>query len=248
MLGSQSEALGRNDAHCVTQRRLCLAAAVLIVGIGCSHAEQIDVSGVWLPEKPSKEIRTSEGELPPLRSEFLELYEQRLASLERGDNSFDPVEAKCAMPGLTRMHFIPYPVQIFQNELRVAFVYEFNHNFRSVSITDQQPVAPWETAYGLGAAQFIDDKLVVRTSGLIDETFLDSMGMPHSNALNVTETYRLLRDGDKLEVTLEFSDQEAFSSPWTTIVTYRRLRNYQLAEDICLDRTSLGGPAIDWNN
>lgn len=222
------------------------AIAVTITGQQASAATPADFSGVWVVEEPSREIRTRDGSAPPLLPESLEVYRERKAQAAAGDLSFDEVETKCAMPGLPRILAMPYPFQIFQSALRVAFVYEFNHNFRSVDITATPATAEWGTGYGKGTASFAGDRLLIKTSGLAGDTLLDAAGMPHSESLNITETYRLLDGGKRLAVDLRIDDPATFSSPWETSITFRRLPDYQLREDVCLDRKADGEPAIDW--
>lgn len=222
------------------------AIAMTAMGQPAAAAAPADFSGVWVVEKPSREIRTRNGSAPPLLPASLEIYRERKAQAAAGDLSFDEVETKCAMPGLPRILAMPYPFQIFQSALRVAFVYEFNHNFRSVDITSAPPTAEWGTGYGKGAASFAGDRLLIRTGGLAGDSFLDAVGMPHSENLNITETYRLLDGGKRLAVDLRIDDPATFSSPWETSITFRRLADYHLREDVCLDRKADGEPAIDW--
>ncbi|OJY61820.1 MAG: hypothetical protein BGP16_14335 [Sphingobium sp. 66-54] len=225
-----------------------LGAAIALTVAGQQAAAQTvsDFSGIWTVEKPSKDIRTRDGGMPPLLPDSLKLYEQRQKQAAQGDLSFDPVDAKCAMPGVPRILAMPYPFQIFRNALRVVFVYEFNHNFRSVDIAESVPAADWGTAYGKATAAFAGDQMVIKTGGLTDETFLDALGMPHSSALRITETYRMLNGGKRLAVDLRIEDPEVFSAPWETSLTFRRLPNHQLQEDVCLDRKADGEPVIDW--
>jgi hypothetical protein len=44
------------------------------------------------------------------------------------------------------------------------------------------------------------DTLVVDTFGLNDKTFLDNYRTPHIDKLHVTECWRLIEDGRKLEI------------------------------------------------
>src|ERR1022692_3695092 len=66
---------------------------------------------------------------------------------------------------------------------------------------------------GLSRGEWIDDKLVVKTDHLIETTLIDSAGMPHSDALKLTETLRL-RSPDVLEDRMRLEDPEIFTRPW----------------------------------
>ena len=95
---------------------------------------------------------------------------------------------------------------------------------------------------GLSRGEWVDDKLVVKTDHLIDTTPIDSAGLPHSDALKLTETLRL-RSPDVLS-RIRFEDPATFTRPWETVVTYRRKPGARIQEDVCLDRLQAGEPAV----
>jgi hypothetical protein len=98
-------------------------------------------------------------------------------------------------------------------------------------------------SFGTAAGRFEGEALVIVTRGLMSATVLDSMGMPHSDDLVMTETYRLVGD-DVLENRIRFEDAATFAAPWETVVTYRRQPGARIREDVCLDRIRQGEPAI----
>jgi hypothetical protein len=96
---------------------------------------------------------------------------------------------------------------------------------------------------GLSLGKWIDDTLVIKTDHLIETTLIDSAGLPHSDALKLTETLRL-RSPDVLEDRIRFEDPETFTRPWETVVTYRRKPGARIHEDVCPDRIKDGEPAV----
>lgn len=95
---------------------------------------------------------------------------------------------------------------------------------------------------GLSVGKLQDDTLVIETSALRDWTLIDNSGLPHSDALKITETLRL-RSPDVLENRLLIEDPKTFTQPWGTVVTYRR-QEADIQEDVCLDRIKSGQAAV----
>jgi hypothetical protein len=95
---------------------------------------------------------------------------------------------------------------------------------------------------GLSRGKFAGDTLVIETAGLRDTTLIDNSGLPHSDALKITERLRL-KSADVLENRLRIEDPQTFTQPWETLVTYRRQQG-DLEEDVCLDRIKTGRSAI----
>ena len=50
----------------------------------------------------------------------------------------DPVEAKCFLPGVPRVMYMPYPFQIVQTPKHIAMLYEYAHANRTI-YTDGSP-------------------------------------------------------------------------------------------------------------
>jgi hypothetical protein len=72
--------------------------------------------------------------------------------------------------------------------------------------------------YGESVGHYEGNTLVVDTLGLNDKTFLDNYRTPHTDKLHVTERWRLIEDGKKLEIPMTIDDPD--SEP-------------DLSEDVC---------------
>jgi hypothetical protein len=129
------------------------------------------------------------------------------------------------------------------NPRQVAFLYEWNRWARLVDMTgnDLQPLYP--LAFGTANGKLENGNLVVVTRGLTKQTYLDHSGLPHSDDLVLTETFRL-KNRDVLENRMRIEDPKTYTSAWEAVVTYRRQPHAQLKEDVCLDRIKQGKPAI----
>jgi hypothetical protein len=135
--------------------------------------------------------------------------------------SLDP-EAKCYLPGLPRMTYMPFPFQIVQVPGHVIFAYEYRNATRIIR-TDgvSHPSTPpfW---MGDSRARWEGDTLVVDVVSFTDQTWFDRAGNFHSDALHVVERYtRTGPDHITYEVTV--ADPKVFTRPWTMrMPLYRR--------------------------
>ena len=78
------------------------------------------------------------------------------------------------------------------------------------------------------------DTLVVDTVGFNDKTWLDMVGHPHSEGLQVAE--RIRRVGhDQLAIDLTIDDPKAYAKPWGGHMIFDRKVDWSLGEMICED-------------
>jgi hypothetical protein len=134
---------------------------------------------------------------------------------------------------MPRAMTIPYAFEIVENSRNVIFLFEFNRAYRRVDVNGPSRAADDLQWQGRSVAHWEGDTLIVETDK-IDDTLLDAAGMPHSDALKLTERYSLNKDG-RLENRMRFEDPKIFREPWETTVTYRKLSS-EVGEDVCLDR------------
>ena len=150
----------------------------------------------------------------------------------------DP-EAKCFMLGVPRVTYHNFPFQIFQGYGDLLMVYPFAATNRVIYMKDhsEPPVDSW---MGKSSGTWEGDVLVVTTTGLNDQTWLDRAGNHHSNKLKVTERFTLLGpDHIRYEATLD--DPLTYSGPWTIEMPLYRLieENAQLLEHKCVPFTDM---------
>jgi hypothetical protein len=252
----------RVAARCVIGALLALAThpADAAESSGSTASHQL-FSGVWQIESPAYAVRTATGEEPPLQPAAAKVYQQHIAARKQGDTSFDGA-TWCASLGMPRLMFVNSPFEIMVGPKHVAFMHEWYWWARIVYLpggfketvrpkqahTGLSGLAPIENVLtpgpiGLSLGKWIDDTLVIKTDHLIETTLIDSAGLPHSDALKLTETLRL-RSPDVLEDRIRFEDPETFTRPWETVVTYRRKPGARIHEDVCPDRIKDGEPAV----
>jgi hypothetical protein len=198
-----------------------------------------------------KSPRTSDG-VPDLRgiwqarnaasfdvSEVAESHEipYRADALEReqkGDR-VDPI-AHCAMPGVPRITYMPFPFQIIQRPQTVVFVYEYLHNHRIVHTTPREHLEGIDLWLGDSIARWEGDTLVIDVTNLGDKTWLDSARHTHSDELHVVERYtRTGPDTIQYEATLE--DPKTYTKPWKISMLLHRNTDpgFELREQECTE-------------
>jgi hypothetical protein len=88
------------------------------------------------------------------------------------------------------------------------------------------------TFFGYSRGTWEGDTLVVDTTGLVDDTWLDFRGHPATDALHLVERYRR-RDFGHLEAQFTIDDPKAYLRPWNVTMTFDLLPDTELIEHIC---------------
>jgi hypothetical protein len=157
-----------------------------------------------------------EGEIP---------YQPAAAAKQRENfakrEALDP-EAKCFLPGVPRIMYMPHPFQIVQTPGQIAMLFEYLHATRNIFMNTPHPKGPIEWWMGDSRGRWDGDVLVVDVVHFNDQTWFDRAGNHHSEALHLVERYSLMTaDHINYEVTVE--DPKVFTRPWKMAMPlYRR--------------------------
>lgn len=198
-------------------------------------AGQPDLTGVWSIVKPEDVLKTEDGKQPPLLPEARTVYEKHQAMAAKGDRSFD-MTTRCLPPGLPRLMLIRSPFEILQRPNTVYFVHELNRLPRRAYLNEKLPTDADPHYLGYSVAHWDGDALVIESNGFEDGTVLDAAGLPHSDALQLTERYQLDKDGKHLHARFTIDDSKTFSAPWSFTAEYTKRPGYELHEDVCADK------------
>jgi len=155
-----------------------------------------------------------------------ENYEQRA--------TLDP-EAKCYLPGVPRMMYMPFPFQIIQKPNELTLLFEFVHAVRYIFTSGTpHPPGPIEWWLGDSRGRWEGDTLVVDVIHFNDQTWFDRAGNFHSDALHLVERYTPI-DTDHINYAVTVEDAKVFTRPWTmSMILYRhKERNIQLLDYEC---------------
>jgi hypothetical protein len=143
----------------------------------------------------------------------------------------DP-RVRCEPLGLPRHNHYDLGVQIFQDEYKVAMMYQYDNQWRiiwtdgrplpklvdggGVEINGQYREPRW---FGYSVGTWVDDyTLDVQTVGTMPEqrVWLDNTGRPISDQLRIRETFRRV-DYDTLEWSETIEDPKVYTRSWQTM-------------------------------
>ena len=147
----------------------------------------------------------------------------------------DPV-VKCYMPGVPRTTYMPFPLQIVQTPEHILIAYEFASATRVIYMNKPDFESPIDAWMGHSRGHWEEETLVVDVTSQVPDTWFDSSGNFHSEALHVVERYTPISPNALLyEATIE--DPKVFTRPWKIkMPLYRRLEeNIQLLEFKCVE-------------
>lgn len=147
-------------------------------------------------------------------------------------SKLDP-EVRCYLPGIPRATYLPYPFQIFQDQNRIVFTYQYSYARRIINMG--APIeAPIDTWMGWANGRWEGNTLVIENTAFIEPpvlrpgeppigSWLDRTGNFHSAALRVVERFIPL-DATHLTYEATLEDPNVYTRPWTiSMPLYRRM-------------------------
>ena len=149
--------------------------------------------------------------------------------------TLDPA-VKCYMPGVPRATYLPFPLQIIQTPEHILISYEFASSTRVIYMNRPDFESPVDTWMGHSRGHWEDQTLVVDVTSQVPDTWLDSAGNFHTEALHVIERYTRTGPNHLMyEATIE--DNTVYTRPWKIrMPLYRRMEdNVQLLEFKCVE-------------
>ncbi len=190
---------------------------------------QPDISGVW--QVTGWFTFRSDKSLPKLKPPYDALYATRMKAFDAG-KPVDDVTADCLPPGMPHIQVVPYPFEIIQTPGQVTMLFEYAGQVRRIYLNGGQPKDPDPTYYGTSVGRWDGDALVVTTSNIRGDTQDDFSGLPHSDALTITERLRRTAP-DTLEDAITLDDPKAYAEPFTSVRTYKLHPTWTIGEYVC---------------
>lgn len=215
-----------------------IGSALALAGLALAAAAQahdLRMSGAWrLSQPPQPPLRTADGQEPPLTEDGRRLLDERLAEQAAG-RSTDGVETACLPPGVPRLMTTEPPFIIVQTPVKVTFLHEYQHTIRHIHLNEDHPSDDEIDPFfgGTSVGHWEGDVLVVRTRRFNDQIRLDAAGTPQSADSQITERFRVLDDGARLENIVTVEDPANYASAWSTRLVYDRSDQTALKEDVC---------------
>jgi hypothetical protein len=202
-----------------------------------------DISGTWTPANgPNDGIQPygvkampndgkPEHQLPytPQGLETYKSHKPLIGVDEVLPTDYNDPRDKCEPLGFPRTDlYYLRDTQIFQNEYKVAILYQYGEAWRVIwtdgrqlpKLVDGAVLVGKEVReqrfYGYSVGKWVDDStLVVQTIGMMpeDRVWLDITGRPISDAARVEERFHRV-NRDRLELTVTIDDPKMYTKPW----------------------------------
>lgn len=205
------------------------------------------LSGLWMKAGYKKDLtlaslrtpdrdkvqKTIDGEWPPFQPWANADVEQRIKLSQQGEPV--PTTIVQCLPGMPWMLLGGggYPIQMLETPGQITMLFEEQNHYRVIYLNAQHPHDPDLTYMGHSIGHWDGDTLVVDSIGFVDNTPLDWLGTPHSDALHLIERYRRT-DKDTLELVLTIDDPKTFTKQWDTKQVFKLTpAGTRLTEYIC---------------
>ena len=227
----------------MTLKSLAAAAALLAAAPVLAHAQaHPDFTGVWSVAAYSPALKAADGKPIPLKPEAKAEYDKRLALAAKGDKSWDETTI-CLPQGLPRLMLVNKPFQIMQRSKAVFFLHQENRLPHKAFFNQQLPTDSDGFYLGSSVARWEGSTLVVESNGFREGTFLDDKGLPHSDALHLTERYRLGAGGKTMTVSFTIDDPKDYARAWTAKASYvKKPASFEIPEEVCADKLASTAP------
>jgi hypothetical protein len=143
-------------------------------------------------------------------------------------------QASCWPGGTPGQMIFNEPLFILQTPQEVTLLYQRDHFVRHVYMDVPHSKNAKPSWFGESVGHYEGDELVVDTVGFNEKSDLDNWGTPHSDALHVTERYKMGNNGRELRVTFTIDDPKAFNKPWSGVAVYRQVKG-PIIEAVCAE-------------
>lgn len=179
--------------------------------------------------------RNDAARVAPFRPWAQALYEYRQANGLQDD----PTQY-CLPPGGPRHLHDTGGFRIIQdrNYDRVYFVFGGgNRNWRLINLDGRSPPDPEEVAatyFGYSTGRWEADVLVVESSGFNARFWFSNGGLPHTEALRLTERFSR-PDFNTLSYEVTVDDPLTYTRPWTSVWTVAWVEDGEIEERFCED-------------
>jgi hypothetical protein len=164
----------------------------------------------------------------PYKPEAAEKQKQNFQNRAKAD----PLN-QCFSPGVPRMMYLPFPLQIIETPSYLVIASEYAHTIRDIYLGGHhlEDIDFW---MGDSRGHWEGDTLVVDVTNNNGETWFDAAGNYHSDALHVTERFTRT-EPDVLTYEATIDDPKVFTRPWKiSMPLYRhKEKNFRLLEYEC---------------
>lgn len=156
----------------------------------------------------------------------------------RQEHDLEP-HARCKASGAIRQFLTPYGVEIVEIEaLERLYIFDIGgpHTYREVFMDGRgHPADLTPTNYGHNIGWWDGDTLVIDSVGYNEDFWFERMGLPHTEAVHVTEYFRRT-DPETVEYRFVMNDPDAYEAPVEGHLRLLWREGEELFEYICQQR------------
>jgi hypothetical protein len=203
------------------------------VGTRDVEGGSVNISGIWLFREQLDTFSTSEPPMQPWAEAKFKSAKPGYGPHASADSQ-DPIQS-CLPPGMPRILLIPFPVQIIETPNEVIMLFEYDHYVRHIDMNRRDhPKNATPTWMGDSIGKWEGKTLAIDTTDLIESSWLDQVGHPHSDALHIIE--RVQRpDRNTLVDDITIEDPKAYTKPWTGQQVFKLRPGWHIMEYVCQD-------------
>jgi len=162
-------------------------------------------------------------------------YQPWAAELVKQRFSKDDPHVRCLPDNPPRTWGMPHLTKALHTPRLLVLLYEVNAMYRQIFIDGRpQPDDPNPTWNGYSTATWDRDTLVIQTTGLRDDLWIDMSGAPVTSAAKMTERLRRPNYGT-LEVEITVDDPKVYTRPWTVAIKQKLELDTELIDEFCLE-------------
>ena len=218
--------------------------AALLLGVACTAgaagAQRPDFSGFWMlgrdhtpdpqlarrvPADTVVMLDTGAAEFGAMNFGGLKPTAAALAAAQEWKPEQEMThERVCRIPSIVYALQGPFPIEIFQGTELLVMRMEYYDMTRVIFLDGRGawPADAPHTKTGYSVGHFEGDTLVVTTTHLKEGTITNN-GLEHSDAMRVTERFRLSEDGRTLKASQEYDDPKALQNRGVRYITWNRV-------------------------
>ena len=151
------------------------------------------------------------------------------------NEAIDDPHIRCLPDNFLRAYGLPHLLKFVHSPQLLVVLNEMNAGYRQV-FTDGRPLPkdPNPSWQGYSSATWSGDTLVIDTTGLRDDTWIDWNGSVLTEAAKVREEIRR-PDFGHLEIKVTVDDPKAYTKPWSVTLKQRIVVDTDLIDEICLE-------------
>ena len=143
--------------------------------------------------------------------------------------------------GIVQFHTQGAPRKFVQTSKLLVILYEASSGIRQIFMDGRKAPTgdpqPW--FYGYSTGRWEGDTLVVETTHMREDGWLDIIGSPLTDAATLTE--RISRPSyGRMTIDITVNDPKAYTKPWTVRVNQRIMPEQEIIEFICEENQRFG--------